>query len=182
MLCGREHTPCDTGAFWKLDMHVHSACSADSINTIQAIVHSWRKTRVLPLVCDHNSIRGSAQVYAAIRKEDPDIPQILSEEILTRDGDLIGVFLTEEITPGRPADETLDAIHSRGGLAIVPHPFCSYRDSRITPHVLEEITPRIDCIEAFNARNIRPEDNQLALSHARCQTISFCVRSQHPGN
>ena len=149
------------------DMHVHSDYSIDSVVSVGAIVRAWEKTGILPLVCDHNSIEGSREVYARIRKQDPDIPEILAEEILTRDGEIIGVFLTEEIPPGLSAEETLDAIDDQGALSIVPHPFCTYRSSTIDREVLEDIIDRIDIVEGYNARNRSPEADIEARAFAR---------------
>ena len=52
--------------------------------------------------------------------QDPDLPLVFAEEIATREGEIIGLFLTEEIPPGLPAAETLDLIHGQGGLTLDP--------------------------------------------------------------
>jgi predicted metal-dependent phosphoesterase TrpH len=107
-------------------MHIHSHYSLDSAIPVTAIVKCFRRTGILPLVCDHNSITGAEKVFGEICAADPAIPRILAEEIMTADGEIIGLFLTEEIPPFLSADETLDRIHDQGALSIVPHPFCSY--------------------------------------------------------
>jgi predicted metal-dependent phosphoesterase TrpH len=163
--------------FLKFDMHVHSLYSSDSMNSVHTIVRSWKKSGILPLVCDHDSIRGSVEVYRAIRKERPDIPLILAEEIMTRDGEIIGAFLTEEIPPGLSAEETIDEIRSQGAISIVPHPFCSYRDSRITGPALGRITERVDCIEGYNARMLRGGDNHMAVAYAKSNSKPVSVGS-----
>ncbi|HVP94622.1 MAG TPA: PHP-associated domain-containing protein [Methanoregulaceae archaeon] len=106
-------------------------------------------------------------MYSAIRKKDPDIPLILAEEIMTIDGEIIGAFLTEEISPGQSAEETLDEIRSQGGISILPHPFCTYRRSAITSEARERISGDIDCIEGYNARILRETENIKAVMHAR---------------
>ncbi len=158
---------CPPDSFLKFDMHVHSLYSSDSMNSIQAIVRSWKKTGILPLVCDHDTIHGSVEVYRAIRKERPDIPLILAEEVMTADGEIIGAFLTDEIQPGLSAGETLDEIRSQGAISIIPHPFCSYRDSRITGPALGRIAETVDCIEGYNARMLRGGDNHTAVTYAK---------------
>ncbi|WP_128694471.1 PHP domain-containing protein [Methanoculleus taiwanensis] len=151
----------------RLDMHVHSAYSLDSMVSIDALVRAWRKNRVLSLVCDHDSIEGSRRAYTRIREIDPDIPLILAEEITTDDGEIIGVFLTEEIRPGMSAAETLDTIRDQGALAVVPHPFCTFRSTAIRRETLYEIIDRIDIVEGFNARNPSPAENDLAAAYAQ---------------
>jgi predicted metal-dependent phosphoesterase TrpH len=144
------------------DMHVHSRFSADSVIPVNDIVKSWEWSGVLPLVCDHNTVAGSVNVYKEICATDPDMPQILAEEILTSDGEIIGAFLQEEIMPFMSAEETLDAIRDQGGISIVPHPFCSFRSSVIRPDVLDRIIPRVDIIEGFNGRAVDERDNDCA--------------------
>ena len=164
-------------SFLKFDMHVHSLYSSDSMNSVQTIVRSWKKTGILPLVCDHDTIRGSVEVYRAIRKERPDIPLILAEEIMTGEGEIIGAFLTGEIPPGLSAEETLDEIRSQGGISIVPHPFCSYRESRITGPALGRNLERVDCIEGYNARMLRGGDNHMAVAYAKSNSKPVSVGS-----
>ena len=148
------------------DMHVHSRYSSDSKTPIQSIVQSWERFGVLPLVCDHNTITGSVKVYKEICSKDPGIPMILAEEILTSDGEIIGAFLNEEIPPYLSAEETLDSIRDQGAVAIVPHPFCSFRSSVIRAAVLDRVVHRVDIIEGFNGMAVDERDNYYARRYA----------------
>ena len=156
----------NTGGYIRFDMHVHSQYSSDSITPVRSIVRSRERYGVLPLVCDHNTIAGSLKVYHEIHVNDPDLPRILAEEILTSDGEIIGVFLQEEIPAFLDSDETIDHIYDQGALAIVPHPFCSYRTSVIRHDVLDQIIHRVDIIEGYNGRAVDIRDNDLACRYA----------------
>ncbi len=152
----------------KFDMHVHSEYSGDSEITIEEIVTSYEKTGVLPLVCDHNRTSGSEAVSYELQAIDPDLPVILAEEIMTQEGEIIGLFLTGMIPPYLGAAETLDLIHDQGALALVPHPFCAWRKtSALWPGTLDEVIGRVDIIEGFNGRTIREKDNRRAREYAR---------------
>jgi len=152
---------------WNFDMHVHSWYSGDSATDPKKIVELFLRHQILCLVTDHNTIAGSMEVCRAIRRENPEIPLILSEEIMTESGEIIGLFLSEEIHPYLSAAEAVDRIHDQGGLVLVPHPFCSYRiSSALRPGVLDEIIDRVDIIEGYNARTVRDEDNNCARSYA----------------
>ncbi len=151
---------------WKFDMHVHSVYSGDSLNEPEMIVDSFRQTGVLPLVCDHNSTAGSEVVYHYIRKISPEVPEILAEEIMTRQGEVIGLFLTEMVTTYLGLGETLDIIHDQGGLALVPHPFCYFRGSTLWEDYRCEEIADIDIVEGFNARIIYVKDNAAAQEFA----------------
>ena len=152
---------------WKFDMHVHSWHSGDSATDPKKIVELFREQHILCLVTDHNTAAGSSAVYASIRKEEPDIPLILSEEIMTESGEIIGLFLSDEVHPYLSAAETVDRIHDQGGLVLVPHPFCSYRtSSALRSNILDAIIDRVDIIEGYNARTVRDEDNFRAREYA----------------
>jgi hypothetical protein len=83
----------------RFDMHLHSNYSEDSSISVKTIVQCYRRTGILPLVCDHNSISGSEKVFGILGKSNPDITCIQAEEILTSDGEIIGLFLQENIKP-----------------------------------------------------------------------------------
>ncbi|QSZ66480.1 histidinol phosphatase [Methanofollis aquaemaris] len=160
-----------------LDMHVHTSHSPDAVVGADAVVRAWQTHRVLALVCDHDTVRGSEEVYRRIRETDPDVPFIRAEEISTAEGEVIGAFLTEEIPPGLPAAETVDLIRAQGAISIVPHPFCAFRSSAIERRALEEIIGRVDIIEGYNARNISPEANRAAQAYGRTHKKMLSVGS-----
>jgi predicted metal-dependent phosphoesterase TrpH len=150
----------------KMDLHAHSAFSRDSVIPIRSIVRTWRRAGILSLVCDHDTLEGAHQTMRALRSLDPDLPEVLAEEITTDSGELIGLFLSEEIPAGLSAPETVDRIHDQGGLILVPHPFCQYRSRALRGDVREEVIGKIDLIEAFNARNVVDGDNDRAFAYA----------------
>jgi predicted metal-dependent phosphoesterase TrpH len=155
----------DTGLL-KFDMHLHSWYSSDSAIDPVIIVRFWKKKGILPLVCDHNTLTGAEVVYGKITRMSPDIPAILAEEIMTREGEIIGLFLNEEIPALLSADETLDRIRDQGALSLVPHPFCSYRSSTLRQDTLKEIIGRVDLIEGYNARVLADDENRMARDFA----------------
>ena len=161
----------------RIDMHVHSDYSRDSLIPVKTIFECWRKTGIIPLVCDHDTLEGSSRVMRAIHAEDRDLPLIFAEEITTREGEIIGLFITEEIPPGLPAGETLDLIHGQGGLTLVPHPFCTYRGKVLSAAARNALVDRIDLIEGHNARNLSDEEDRLAVVFASDLGIPFTAGS-----
>jgi predicted metal-dependent phosphoesterase TrpH len=155
----------DTGLL-KFDMHLHSWYSSDSVIDPGLIIRLWKKKHILPLVCDHNTLAGSKVVFEEITRMSPEIPVILAEEIMTREGEIVGLFLDEEIPTSLSAEETLDRIREQGALSLVPHPFCSYRSSAIQWDTLREIVDRVDIIEGYNARVLADEENRMARAFA----------------
>src|SRR5260370_13768234 len=73
-------------------------------------------------VTDHNSIDFAAEVHAELGEK-----IIIGEEVTAREGELMGLFLTEVIPAGLSAAETAAKIHEQGGLVYIPHPFETVR-------------------------------------------------------
>jgi len=73
-------------------------------------------------VTDHDTIEGALRAadYAA-RRAGVDV--IVGEEVSSRNGHIVGLFLERRIRPGMSAAATVHAIHDQGGLAVAVHPF-----------------------------------------------------------
>jgi predicted metal-dependent phosphoesterase TrpH len=149
----------------KADLHVHTRYSGltrvsfltfpDSISHPSELVKMAEKRQLAVLcVTDHNSIRGAIEA----RKLKSSVEIVTGSEIATLDGDLLGLFLTEDISKGQSAEETIDAIHAQGGLAIAPHPFSSHCDS--LGHKITEL--KLDGVELFNAAHRDGYTNEAA--------------------
>jgi hypothetical protein len=73
---------------------------------------------------------------------------------------VLGLFLSEAVPEGLPADETVERIHALGGVAVAPHPFsahCAALGDRA-------LSLDLDGIEVFNAFHRDRYSNDLALS------------------
>lgn len=110
----------DTGV---ADLHCHTNHS-DGWPSPQAVIDRVRWTGQLDTVAitDHDTIEGAlvAREYAAGLPDAPFV--IVGEEVSSKDGHIIGLFLRHRIPPGMPAEVTVAAIHEQGGLAIAAHP------------------------------------------------------------
>jgi predicted metal-dependent phosphoesterase TrpH len=77
---------------------------------------------------------------------------IVGEEITTREGDLIGLFLTERVPYVLPVTEAVGLIRAQGGLVYLPHPFDPGRSS-LGPAAEELCAAGLaDVVEVFNAK------------------------------
>jgi predicted metal-dependent phosphoesterase TrpH len=155
-------------------MHTHSEYSLDS-RTPLAVQAVAIKAAGLDVVCatDHNTIEGALR----LRERADGFRVIVGEEISSRDGEIIGLFLEKPIPRDLSAEETIARIHEQGGLVSVPHPFSHNRIYRIRRDVLERVWPAIDAIEVFNAREAIANDNRRALAFARAHDIPGAVGS-----
>jgi predicted metal-dependent phosphoesterase TrpH len=106
----------------KADLHVHTTASDGTANAREVLAHVARQTdlRVIAIT-DHDTI---ASAREAQRMADAyGIEVIVGEEVSTREGHLLALFLEEELPPGRPLSETAAAARAQGALVVAPHPF-----------------------------------------------------------
>jgi predicted metal-dependent phosphoesterase TrpH len=155
-------------------MHTHSEYSPDS-RTPVAVQALAIKAAGLDVVfaTDHNTIEGALR----LRELADGFRVIVGEEISTRDGEIIGLFLSKPIARDLSAEETIDRIHAQGGLVSVPHPYSHNRIHRIRREALERVWPTIDAIEVFNAREAFGGDNRRAQAFAQAHGIAGAVGS-----
>jgi len=160
-----------------IDLHVHSNHSSDSVIPVRSIIRCWERHRILSVVCDHDTLSGSLALIRALRGIQADVPEIPAMEITTADGEIIGLFLTEEIPPGLSAEETVDLIRDQGALTLVPHPFCTYRSRVLRQPLRDTLSGRIDIIEGYNGRNTTDADNMAAVEYARARGLPITAGS-----
>ena len=113
-------------------------------------------------ITDHNTIAGALRM-----KEMAPFPIIVGEEILTSDGEVIGLFLSQEIPSKLSIEETISQIKAQDGLVCIPHPYDRLRLSIFKNQIFESIMPEVDIIEVFNARSLSPNSSTRAwhLAH-----------------
>jgi predicted metal-dependent phosphoesterase TrpH len=113
----------------RADLHMHTTAS-DGWPTPQELVdHAARRASLSVIaVTDHDTIEGAlrAREHAAKRAR---LHVIVGEEVSSRDGHIVALFLERRIRPGMSAAATVHAIHDQGGLAIAVHPF--WRTERV---------------------------------------------------
>ncbi|MBI3286661.1 MAG: PHP domain-containing protein [Chloroflexi bacterium] len=147
----------------KADLHMHTRFSQDCTVSPEALIEACRRRGLGTVaVTDHNTIAGGL----AVRKIAP-FPVIVGAEIKTNQGEIIGLFLEEEIPRGLSPEETIRRIRQQGGLVGVPHPFDRLRRSAIRREALWDILDQIDYLETLNARMVFSADNQMAFELAR---------------
>jgi predicted metal-dependent phosphoesterase TrpH len=142
----------------KADLHCHTHFSRDGCISPGVLVDRSVRAGIDCLaVTDHNSIKGALEV----RRIAP-FKVIVAEEIKTPEGEIIGLFLEEEVPKGLTPEEAVRAIHEQGGLVCIPHPFDRLRRSPLRHEALLRIVADVDIIEAFNARTTLQRDNERA--------------------
>jgi predicted metal-dependent phosphoesterase TrpH len=110
-----------------VDLHCHTKASFDSLSAPAAVIKAAAERGLTHLaITDHDRIDGALEAQALAPAG---LTVIVGEEVKTRDGDLICVFLERGIPPGLSADETIAAAREQGALVGIPHPFDRLRGS-----------------------------------------------------
>lgn len=155
-----------------IDLHCHTSASHDSLSRPGDVVRAAAARGLTHLaITDHDRIEGA---LAARDAAPAGLCVIVGEEIRTREGDLIGLFLERSIPPGLAAREAAAEVREQGGLVGLPHPFDRFRGSLLaggaTPPggtgALDALAPSLDYVEAFNARVPFPAANERAAAYA----------------
>jgi predicted metal-dependent phosphoesterase TrpH len=165
----RSHTtrpPVDERDWTVADLHLHTSWSHDcSIDVDELLDHAEAQGLGAIAVTDHNVFGGAQE--AVERARGRRLTVIPGEEIKTADqGEVIGLFLREEIPRGMSFGETIAAIRAQGGLVYVPHPFDRLH-AIPEPATLHRHLAEIDVLEVYNARLLFEAYNDEALRFAR---------------
>ncbi len=107
----------------RADLHTHTNASDGWPTPFQLVEHAARQAGLDAIaVTDHDTIEGAlrAAEHAARRSK---LEVIVGEEVSSRDGHIIGLFLQRRVRPGLSAAATVHSIHEQGGIAIAAHPF-----------------------------------------------------------
>jgi predicted metal-dependent phosphoesterase TrpH len=114
-------------------------------------------------ITDHDRIDGALEARALAPAG---LTVLIGEEVRTRDGDLIVVFLERPIEPGLSAAETVAAAREQGALVGIPHPFDRLRGSLLREAGMASLGASVDWVETHNARVVG-HGNETATEYAR---------------
>src|SRR4029077_524931 len=107
----------------RADLHTHTDASDGWPTPEQLVEHAAGLAGLdVVAVTDHDTIEGALRA-ACHAARFPRLHGVVGEEVSSRDGHIIGLFLDHRIKPGMSAAATVHAIHDQGGIAIAAHPF-----------------------------------------------------------
>jgi predicted metal-dependent phosphoesterase TrpH/glycosyltransferase involved in cell wall biosynthesis len=160
-ICARRHDPRGNPAIRRrlasrdtihCDLHMHTDHSPDSATPVEVLLETARDRGLGAIaITDHNVISGALEARELAAGIDG-LQVIVAEEIKTaEEGEVIGLFLEEQVPRGMTMAETIADIRRQGGLVYVPHPFDRMHSVPDYEHLLE-IVDEIDILEVFNPR------------------------------
>jgi len=158
---------------WVLcDLHMHTSWSPDcAVDPADLVMHAAAIGLGAIAVTDHNVFGGALETNELAR--DHELVVILGEEVKTDgQGEVIGLFLREEIQRGLSFADTVAAIKEQDGLVYLPHPF-DRMHSIPDPATLQRHLADIDIFEVYNARLLFEAYNDEALRFARKYNLTM---------
>ncbi len=153
----------------KADFHIHTKYSMDCSTQLKDIISRCEGTGVNCVnICDHDSVQGAIELQGMAG-----FKVIVSEEILTPYGEIMGMFLKERIPSGVSVEQAISRIKEQGGLVCIPHPFDGFRGLKMGIEDVEKLAGQIHVMEIFNAR--------CTLSSYNNKAKAFASRYDIPG-
>lgn len=134
----------------KADMHLHTLYS-DGTAAVQEVLAHVEATTDLDVIAitDHERIDGALRAKEIHAAGGYSYELVVGEEITTRRGHLLALFITQRVPALRPLPETLERIHDQGGIAIAAHPMAPLTPS-LGARSLLAYADRLDGIELMN--------------------------------
>jgi len=161
------------------DLHMHTTVS-DGTMSPQAVVNDVIINNLLAetdphkihidviAITDHDSIQGGlvASDYLNTMYDETQLQIIIGAEVTSADGHILGLRLKRNIPARMSAEETIDAIHEQGGIAIAAHPY-SYvpflKELKGIAKLIHDknVAPKIDAIEIRNSNPTEVINNYI---------------------
>jgi glycosyltransferase involved in cell wall biosynthesis len=157
------------------DFHIHSHHSKDCAMPVAAILERAQEVGLdVIAITDHGSAAGGLEAREIADRYT--VRVIVGEEVMTSEGEVIGLFLESTIPNGMTFAETIAAIKQQGGIVYVPHPFDRLHTIP-SPRVLRANVASFDVLEVFNSRLAVPGFNELAERFAQRYRIPAAAGS-----
>jgi predicted metal-dependent phosphoesterase TrpH len=148
----------------KADLHIHTRYSMDCQTPLEKIIKRCRELGINCIaIADHGTTEGALEMQ---KMSPPSLKVIIAEEILTTQGEIMGMFLKETIPGGITPQEAVRQIREQGGVVNIPHPFETIRGSALKDRFIDEIAADIDLMEVLNSRSPFPANSNKARAFA----------------
>src|SRR6185436_19528751 len=140
------------GEMGSADLHIHTD-AGDGLDSAQRILdHVEAQTDMdVIAITEHDSLEVALRAREAWARSRYRFDFVPGVEVTTLEGHLIALYLERPIPSLRRVEETIDAVHSQGGVCFVPHPM-SWLTRSIGPGTFARLWdvdggPRFDAID-----------------------------------
>jgi glycosyltransferase involved in cell wall biosynthesis len=167
----RAADPLADRPFVLCDLHLHTEHSYDCALPVPELLgYAEQQGLGAIAVTDHNVFAGAQEAVKLARGRQ--LTVIPGEEVKTQSGEVIGLFLHEEIPRGMTIEDTIAAIREQGGVVYLPHPFDRLHTIP-DASTLHRLLSEIDVFEVYNARLLFEGFNEEALRFARKYNLTM---------
>lgn len=140
----------------RADLHIHTIASDGTASVAEILQHVENHTKLDVIgIADHERIEAAVEGQRLARERGSRVEVVVAEEVTTRSGHLLGVFLQAQLKRGQRLETSVAEIHEQGGLAIVPHPFSAFtlgmrKHAILRVHQSRDPLVYWDALEGFN--------------------------------
>jgi predicted metal-dependent phosphoesterase TrpH len=150
---------------WLADLHMHTNAS-DGFPAVRDLLDYVADQGRLDVIAitDHDTLESSLWAYE--RRAGYPFELVPGVEVTSRDGHILGLWITQSVPRDLSVEETVAAIHERGGLAVIAHPYEIFVHYRAAWRYLRQpevlLQAGIDAIEVHNSGAPTPGGNLLS--------------------
>jgi predicted metal-dependent phosphoesterase TrpH len=154
------------------DVHMHTTYS-DGTGSVEDVLTYVEHATPLDVIAitDHDTIEGALRARDLAARHNCRFEVIVGEEISTREGHLLALFLQKRIPPRLSIERSIELVHAQGGLAIVAHPFNRVFRHSVQRAVMDRLLrqPEVhpDGIESLNGSFAGIGSSRIAMQLAR---------------
>lgn len=147
----------------RLDLHNHTFYSADGLMSPAALLAAAKAKGVHCLaVTDHNTVEGALAAFE-LAEADYSLPRVIPGiELGTADGEIIGLYIWEDIPAGLSLLESVARVRGQGGVVYLPHPCDVLRRGAISRSERLRAAELSDIVEVLNGRSLGPRAGRKA--------------------
>jgi len=157
------------------DLHIHTIYSYDGTASVPAVLERAKQVGLNVIaITDHDEIKGSLKAFDLASRFGIEV--IPGLEITTAEGDLLALFVTENIESNLSLIETILKVGEAGGICIAPHPMARgmgmkslSRASIYQAMQHSEASEILLGIETYNATALDRESN----THAQALALEY---------
>lgn len=112
-----------SGDLGRADLHIHTAIG-DGMAEVQELLDYVEEKTDLDVIAvtDHDNISGAYAARELWAKKRYGFEVVAGVEVTALEGHLLALYVEAPLPALRPLSEVLEAVHSQGGLCVIPHP------------------------------------------------------------
>jgi predicted metal-dependent phosphoesterase TrpH len=140
----------------RADLHIHSVASDGTADIRSILDHVAARGDIdVVAITDHERIDAAVAARAVALDRGLPFEVVVGEEVTTRGGHLLALFIDRPIRPYQSLRASIQAVHDAGGLAIPAHPLVPYplcAQGFVLRRLLDDPDPTVhpDGLETFN--------------------------------